>query len=70
MKYLAGRRGVVYLATSGCFDLVGRCYQVMLSGWPVIQLAGDICLAYLCVPDFKHRLQKILIVEKLWLVEK
>ena len=28
MKYLAGWRGVVYLATSGCFDLVGWCF-----GW-------------------------------------
>ena len=70
MKYLAGWRGVVNSATSGCFDLVGPCYSMTLSWRPTIQLAGDLCLAYLCVPDFKHRLQKILLVEKIWLVEK
>ena len=70
MKYLAGWRGVVYSATSGCFDLVGRCYRVTLSGRPAIQLVCDLCLAYLCVPDFKHRPQKIQLVEKIWLVEK
>ena len=70
MKYLAGWRGGVYSATSGCFDLVGRCYRVTLSGRPAIQLAYDLCLPYLCVPDFKHPLQKMLLVEKIWLVEK
>ena len=70
MKYLASWQGVVYSATSGYFDLVGWCYQVTLSGRPTIQLAGDLCLAYLCVLDFKHRLQKMLLVEKIWLVEK
>ena len=30
----------------------------------MIQLACDLCLAYLYVPNFKHRLQKILLVEK------
>ena len=64
MKYLAGLRGVVYSATSDCFDLVGRCCRVTLLGPPAIQLACDLCLAYLCVPDFKRRLQKILLVEK------
>ena len=56
MKYLAGWQGGVYSATSSCFDLVGRCYRVTLSGRPTIQLAYDLCLAYLCVLDFKHRL--------------
>ena len=70
MKYLAGWREVVYPATSGCFDLVGLCCRVTLTGRPSIQLACDLGLAYLCVPDFKHRLQKILLVEKIWLVEK
>ena len=65
MKYLASWWGVVYSAMSGCFDLVGRCYRVTLSGWPAIQLVCALCLAYLCVPDFKHRLQKILLVEKI-----
>ena len=65
MKYLGGWREVVYLATRGCFDLVGRCYRVTLSGQLVIQLAGDLCLVYLCVPDFKHQLQKMLLVEKI-----
>ena len=32
MKYLAGCQGVVYSATSDCFDLVGLCYLVTLSG--------------------------------------
>ena len=64
MKYLAGWRGVVYSATSGCFDLVVRCYRVTLCGRPDIQLACGFCLAYLYVPNFKHRLQKILLVEK------
>ena len=53
-----------------------------LAGWPGGYLFGDerllwsfnclcdLCLAYLYVPDFKHRLQKILFVEKKWLVEK
>ena len=40
MKYLGGLRGVVYSATSGCFDLVGRCYQVTLSGRPVGQMTS------------------------------
>ena len=70
MKYQASWWGVVYLATSSCFDLVRRRYWVMLSGWPAIQLAGDLCLVYLCVPDFKHWLQKMLLVEKIGLVEK
>ena len=30
MKYLAGWWGVVYSATSGCFNLVGWCYRVTL----------------------------------------
>ena len=65
MKYL-----VVYSATSGYFDLVGRCCQVTLLGQLAIQLACDFYLAYLYVSNFKHQLQKILIVEKIWLVEK
>ena len=65
MKYLAGWSGVVYSAKSGCFDLVEWCYQVMLLGWMAIQLSGDLCLAYLCVPDFKRWLQKMLLVEKI-----
>ena len=66
MKYLAGWRGVgvVYSATSGCFDLVGRCCPVTLLGQLAIQLTCDLCLAYLYLPNFKHRLQKILLVEK------
>ena len=70
MKYLASWRGGVYSATSSCFDLVGRCCRVMLLGQHVIQLACDLCLAYLYFPNFKHQLQKILLVEKKWLVEK
>ena len=62
MEYLAGSRGVVYSATSGCFGLVGRCCQVTFSGRPRIQLACDLCVAYLYVPNFKRRLQKILLV--------
>ena len=65
MKYLAGWRGVVYSATSSCFDLVGWCCQATLSGQPAIQLECDLCLTYSCVPDFKHQLQKILLVEKI-----
>ena len=57
MKYMAGWRGV-YSATSGCFDLVGRCCRVTLLGRQMIQLACDLCLAYSYVPNFKHRLQK------------
>ena len=38
MKYLAGWWGVIYLATSGCFDLVGRYCQVMLLAQLAIQL--------------------------------
>ena len=64
MKYLAGWWGIVYLVTSGCFDLVGRCCWVTLSGWRAIQLVCDLCLAYSYPPNFKHRLQKILLVEK------
>ena len=37
MKYLAGWRGVVSSATSGCFDLVGPCYRLTLLWWPTIQ---------------------------------
>ena len=49
MKYLAGWwEGVVYSAMSGCFDLVGRCYQVTLSGRSVIQLAGDLFGLFMC----------------------
>ena len=70
MKYLAGWQRVIYSATSGCFDLVGRCFRETLSGRPAIQLARYLFLAYSYVPDFKHRLQKILLVEKIWLVEK
>ena len=66
IKYLSGWRGIVYSVTSGCFDLIGRCYQATLSGRLVI----DLGLAYLCVPDFKHRLQKMLFVKKIWLIEK
>ena len=58
MKYLASWQGVVHSAMSSYFDLVGRCYQVTLLGRPAIQMACDHCLAYLCVPGFKHRLQK------------
>ena len=50
---------------SGCFDLVGQYYRVTLLGQLVIQLVCDLYLAYLCVPDFKHRLQKVLHVEKI-----
>ena len=50
MKYLAGWWGFVYLATSGCFDLVGRCCRVTLLGQPEIQLVRDLCLAYLYLP--------------------
>ena len=70
MKYLTGWWEGIYSVTSGCFDHVGRCCRVTLSGQPVIQLACDLWLAYLCVPDFKHRLQKILLVEKIWLAKK
>ena len=72
MKYLASWWGgvVICSVTSGCFDLVGWCCRVMLLGWLAIPLACDLCLAYLCVSDFKHQLQKILLVEKIWLVEK
>ena len=65
MKYLADWRGVVYSATSGCFDLVGPCYRMTLSWWSTIQLLGDLCLAYLWVSDFKDQLQKMLLVEKI-----
>ena len=34
MKYLSGWRGFVYLATSGCFDLVGWCCRGTLLGQP------------------------------------
>ena len=70
LKYLAGWRG-------------GRLFgdkrflwssRTVLSGdalrTAAIQLTCDLCLAYLYVPNFKHRLQKILLVEKIWLVEK
>ena len=60
---MAGWRGRG--CSCGCFDLVGQCYWVTLSGRMAIQLECDLCLAYLCVPDFKHRLQKILLVEKI-----
>ena len=70
MKYLASWWWVVYLVTSGCFDLVGRCCRMTPLGQPAIQLACNLCLAYLYVPNFKHRLQKILLVEKIWSVEK
>ena len=62
MKYLASWRwGCLF----GDFDLVGRYYLVTLSGRPAIQLACDLCLAYLCVPNLKHRLQKMLLMEKI-----
>ena len=71
MDEISGRpAGVVYSATSDYFDLVGPCYRVTLSWRPTIQLTGDLCLVYLWVSDFKHRLQKMLLVEKIWLVEK
>ena len=64
MKYLAGWQRVVYSATSSCFDLVGRFCRVTLLRRLSIQQACDLCLAYLYVPNFKHQLQKILLVEK------
>ena len=64
MKYLADGGGVVYLVTSGCFDLVGWCCRVTLLGRLVIPLTCDFCLAYSYLPNFKHQLQKILLVEK------
>ena len=63
MKYLASCSGVCS-ATSSCFDLVGWCCWVTLFGRPAIHMACDLCLAYLYVPNFKHLLQKILLVEK------
>ena len=58
MKYLVGWwKGAVYSATSGC------C-RVALLRQPAIQLACELFLAYLYVPNFKHRLQKILLMEK------
>ena len=56
MKYLADWQGGRL-----CGD---KCCHVMLLGQPVIQLACNLCLAYLYLPNFKHRLQKILLVEK------
>ena len=38
------------MATSGFFDLVGRCYRMTLSGRPAIQLAGEFCLDYYVFP--------------------
>ena len=64
MKYLFGWQGVVNLAMSSCFDLVGPCYRVTLSLWLTIQLLGDLCLAYLWVSDFKQWPQKMLLVKK------
>ena len=61
MKYLASWQGVVYSVTNNCFDLVRQCCRVTLMGRMAIKLASDLCLADLCVPDFKHQLQKILL---------
>ena len=38
MKYLTSWCGVIYSATSSCFDLVRRCCWVTLFAWPMIQL--------------------------------
>ena len=65
MKYLASWLTFIWSAESNCFDLVWRCFQVTLSA-----TAGDstACVISACpiyvIPGFKHRLQKILFVEK------
>ena len=64
MKYLAGWRAVIWSVASGCFDLVWRCYRVTLSETAEFHCPCDLRLPFLYVPDFKHRLQKILFVEK------
>ena len=64
MKYLAGWGGCL-------FSNKWLLWSGWTVGWPAIQLLCDLGLAYLCVPDFKHRLHKILLVEKNdWLKNK
>ena len=71
MKYLASWQAFIWSAASGCFDLVWRCCRVkaLSHGWR-FNCPCDLPLPYLCVSDFKHWLQKILFVEKIWLIEK
>ena len=63
MKYLATWRGLSIRRQA-----VSLIWSDSVIGWcsrhGCIQLACDLCLAYLYLPNFKHQLQKILLEEK------
>ena len=65
MKYLAGWRGRVTLRRQAVALIWSDVVVGWRSGRPTSQMAYDLYLAYLYLPNFKHRLQKILLVEKM-----
>ena len=72
MKYLASWWWWQCLFSNKRLLWSGRTVLLGDALWTAaIQLVCDLCLAYLYLPNFKHRLQKIILVEKHdWLKNK